>query len=335
MDIRRVQMTGGSSFIITLPKEWIRSVHIKKNDPIGMIRQSDGTLLITPTTDKELRKTQKEFVVESEMNQEYLFRELIGAYIAGFNSIRITAKPRFHPATRTTIRQFIQHTIGQEIVEESDTTITIKDLLNPSEMPLTRTIKRMHSIVKGMYEDSIRSLKENDKQLAEDVMNRDSEVDRLHWLIARQHRIIQENVSFAEKMGTTLTMATTAYLISRIIERIGDHVSRIAQSAIHLQQEHIKGEITAQVEVAGQLSLALFSKSISAFTKKEIREANEIFIETELLFKKCVELDEFALNQETPVAMALGSMVESMHRIGDYAKDISESVINHLIGEEK
>lgn len=335
MEIRRVQMTGGSSFIITLPKEWVKNVRIQKNDPIGVMQQPNGTLLITPKTDREQIKTQKEFIVETGINQEYLFRELIGAYIAGFNSIKIISKPRLQPATRTTIRQFIQNTIGQEVVEETDTTIILKDLLNPSEMPFTRTIKRMHIIVKGMYEDSVRSLKDKDIKLAEDVINRDSEVDRLHWLIARQHRIIQENVSFAEKMGTTLTVATTAYLISRIIERIGDHVNRIALSVTHLLQEEIDISITAKVEETSQLSLALFSKSIGAFTKKEIKEANEIFTDAETLIKRCEELDTFALGQEAPVAMALGSMVDSMRRIGDYAKDISESVINHLISEEK
>jgi phosphate uptake regulator len=321
-------MTGGSSFIITLPKEWVKAVRIEKNDPLGLIQQPDGTLLITHTTDREQIKTQKEFNIETGINQQYLFRELIGAYIAGFNSIKITSKQRMQPATRITIRRFIQNTIGQEVVEETDTTITLKDLLNPSEMPFTRTIKRMHIITKSMYEDSIRALKEKDSQLTQDVITRDNEVDRLHWLIARQHRIIQENVSFAEKMGTTLTIATTAYLISRIIERIADHVCRIATNISHILDETINSNIIEKVDETSHLSLSLF-------TKKEIKEANEIFTDAELLIKKCKELDSLALNQDASLAMSLGTLVESMGRIGDYSKDIAESVINHLIGEGK
>ena len=53
MEIRRVQMTGGSSFIITLPKEWVKKLNIGKNDPIGLIQQPDGSLLVTPKMDKE------------------------------------------------------------------------------------------------------------------------------------------------------------------------------------------------------------------------------------------------------------------------------------------
>jgi phosphate uptake regulator len=47
MDIRRVQVTGGASFVVTLPKEWAEAQNIKKNDPVGLIVQPDGTLLVT------------------------------------------------------------------------------------------------------------------------------------------------------------------------------------------------------------------------------------------------------------------------------------------------
>jgi len=47
MEIRRVQMTGGSSYVVTLPKEWISEMRIKKNDPVGLIVQPDGTLIVS------------------------------------------------------------------------------------------------------------------------------------------------------------------------------------------------------------------------------------------------------------------------------------------------
>jgi phosphate uptake regulator len=335
MEIRRVQMTGGSSYIITLPKEWVKTVNIGKNDPIGLLQQPDGTLLVTPKMDKEHTKKSITFKVESEIKQDFLFRKLIGAYIAGFNAITIESKPRIQPKTRSTIRNFIQSTIGQEIVEETDSTITVKDLLNPSEMPFHRTIKRMHIILKGMYEDTITSVKKNDIRLAEDVIRRDSEIDRLHWLVARQHRIIQQNVNFVEKMGITVDTATTAFLISRILERIGDHINRIASYVILLLQNPIDDEIVKELEYASNQSLSLLNKSIGAFTKKEIKEANETIDLSDKLEEICEEIDKLALKQNAPTAISLGYIVESIRRIGEYAEDISETVINHLIGEEK
>ena len=335
MEIRRVQMTGGSSYIITLPKEWVKTMNICKNDPIGLLQQSDGTLLITQKTDKEPIKKQRTFTVETGKNEEFLFRELIGAYISGYNSVKIISKPRMHPPIRKTIRKYIQTTIGQEVVEETDSSITVKDLLNPAEMPLHRTIKRMHIIVRSMYEDAIKALIEKDKQLAEDVMTRDAEIDRLHWLIARQHRIIQHNISFVEKMKITVDTATTSYLISRIIERIGDHVNKIAHQIEVLIDKNIKEEIILKIEQAKNESLGLLSKAIGSFTKREISEANETIEGSRQLAILCEELDRLALDYDAPTAISIGIIVDSIRRISDYAEDISESVINHLIGEGK
>ena len=335
MEIRRVQMTGGSSYIITLPKEWVKTVNISKNDPIGLLQQPDGTLLVTPKMDKEHIKKNITFKVENSINHDFLFRKLIGAYIAGYNAITVETKPRIQPKTRSTIRRFIQTTIGQEVVEETDMSITVHDLLNPSEMPFHRTVKRMHIIVKGMYEDTLTALKEHDKALAEDVIRRDSEIDRLHWLVARQHRIIQQNVNFVEKMGITVGTATTSYLISRILERIGDHVNRIAFYVTQLIESKLDEDIIKKLEFASNQSLTLLNKSVGAFTKKELKEANETIDLSEKLEDMCEDIDKLVLKQDAPIAIALGYIVESIRRIGEYAEDISETVINHLIGEEK
>ena len=60
MEIRRIQMTGGSSYVLTLPKEWVESLDIKKNDPLGVMVQPDGTLLISKNTSSDQIQRAKE-----------------------------------------------------------------------------------------------------------------------------------------------------------------------------------------------------------------------------------------------------------------------------------
>ncbi len=335
MEIRRIQVTGGSSYIITLPKEWIKKLNIKKNDPIGLYMQSNGTILVTSKINREQTQREKEFEVKDTTNQTFLLRKLVGAYIAGYTTIKIKSKDRLNPSTQNIIRQYTQTTIGQEVVEETNNTITIKDLLNPAEMPFNRTLKRMHIIIKGMHEDLMTALKEQDKKLAEDILTRDNEVDRLHWLIARQHNTILKNVNFAEKMQTTTQIASTSFLISRITERIGDHIIKIAKNIINILDEKIDKQIIGKLENASNLSINIFSKSITSFFRKDIKSANENIDEIDKLRKQCEEINTLALKQEATIAIPLGYIAESIRRIGDYAEDISENVINYLVSEEK
>ncbi len=327
-------MTGGSSYIITLPKEWVKQSNIEKNDPVGLLRQSDGTLLITSEMNRRSHQREKEFLVTDTTNNTFLFRKLIGAYISGYDSITIKSKGRMPPKVRTIIRKFIQTTIGQEVVEEIDNKIIIKDLLNPAEMPFNRSIKRMHIMVKGMYDDVINSISEKDKKLAEDIILRDNEVDRLHWLIARQQNILNRNVNFADKMGITIEDATTSYLLSKRLERIGDHIIKIAENNLNIIDKKLDEKLITKIITAANYSLETLNKSVSSYYKKDINEANENIDRVEKLEKLCEEAKSPVLKQEPIVSLSLGYILESIGRIGEYAEDISETVINHLVGKD-
>jgi phosphate uptake regulator len=335
VEIRRIQMTGGSSYIITLPKEWIKASNIKKNDPIGLLVQSDGTLLITSRIKEEQLYKLKEFDTSKIPKHTFLLRQLIGAYIAGYTSIIVKSPSRMPTDVRNILRIFTQTTIGQEIVEETDSSVTLKDLLNPIEMPLDRTIKRMQIIVKGMNEDTLRAIKTNDTKLAHEIILRDTEVDRLHWLIARQYHMILQNVSLAEKMNITIDLSSTYFLISRIIERIGDHIVRIAQNIQHLNINIHNQKILDKIEIADNLALDIFIRSMGAFFRKDIKSSNENIDTVEKLEKLCEEINTLALQQKVIVAISIGYIADSIRRIGEYAEDISETVINYLINEEK
>jgi len=335
MEIRRVQLTGGSSYIITLPKEWINSFHIKKNDPLGIHIQSDGTLLLTPKMTQEQLQKVKEFDVSRISKPTYLLQQLIGAYIVGYTSIKITSPTRLPIAVQNVIRSFTQLAIGPEVIEETEKSVVLKDLLNPTEMPFDQTIKRMYVIVKRMHEDVLRAMQEKDRTIAADIISRDNDVDRLHWFVARQYNILLQNVSLVRKMNITIETASTCFLISRIIERIADHIVRISENIPNLIDNNLDKKSISRIITAGNLSLDIFNKSISSFFKKDIYASNENIESVTTLESVCEEINTHALQQKAIIALSVGYVVESIRRTGEYSQDISETVINYLVGAEQ
>jgi len=335
MEIRRVQFTGGSSYIITLPKEWVDAQKIKKNDPLGIELQVDGTLLITKTIEQEPLQRKKEFSVDRVTEPAYLFRLLIGAYISGITTITITSKERFPPFVRVVVRDFTRMTIGQEVVEENDSMIILKDLLNPSEMPFANSIKRMFVIVKAMHKDAITAIRTGNSSLAADVTARDNDVDRLHWLIARQTHMILSNVALSKKMGVSPGMAVHYFVISRIIERIGDHAERIVNNANVILKREIDPSIISMISKASEISVSIFDRSIISFFNNDMKKAHQTIESVQALEAICEEINNLVLQQETSDAIALGYITESVRRAGEYAADISENVINYLVEEKQ
>jgi len=140
-------------------------------------------------------------------------------------------------------------------------------------------------------------------RVVEDVIKNDNEVDRLHWLVMRQSNLIAWNLHGAEKMGTAKGAAPHYTMISRLFERIADHICRIAKNLIDLGGERINQGIV-----------------------KGIVDASD-------LIKLCEKITDMILEKQSRIALPLSSIVESIRRIGEYSSDISECVIDYLIGE--
>ena len=334
MEIRKIQVTGGSSYVLSLPKSWIRERNIQKNDPIGVVSQADGTLLITPNIKYDRTTKSKEFPLKDYPDPQMLLRSLIGAYISGFTVIKITSAGRIPPKVRQVVRKFTQMTIGQEVAEETDNSITLKDILNPSEMPFENTIRRMYVIVKAMHEDAVYALEQGKRELAEDVAARDTDIDRLHWLIHRQFSLIIDNPALSLRMNITPSMASTYYQISRIIERVGDHAVLIAESVLVLIDKGVDRSLIPKLSGLDAESLDVFYRSIQAVFSGNIVKANQIISDAYELEPQYHQFGDATRKMKAQEAIAVNQIVQSMHRITEYSSDIAEILINRMVSDE-
>ena len=330
IETRKVQKTGGSSYIISLPKVWIDKHGVENHDTLGILSQPDGNLLITPQIDTEKMIKIKEIIVDNFKDGNYLFRILIGVYIMGFSKIIIKSSKKFEPFIRDCIANFTQIAIGPEVVEESNNFIVIKDLLNPTEMPFEKTIKRMYILVHDMSDDAIRAFETGDKRLAEEVIKRDNDVDRLHWLIGRQSHIVLRDIILCQKMGLTLEQANHFQQISRFLERVGDHAVRIAKNVLLIDYKKIEKDLIKNILKASKLSLELLNRSLDAWLQKNILLANE---NIERIKDLISTTEKISLNttDSAEFSIAIGYIIESIRRTGEYAGDISEIIINNLV----
>jgi len=334
MDTRKVQKTGGSTFIVSLPKKWINEIGIKKGDSMGFIQQPDGTMLLSPKSTE--KKTSRRRIVNVEgMKSEHLLRKMISIYMAGYNIIDLKADKRMIPEIREVIRSFSRKIIGPEIIEETINSVTLHDLVEPGDLPLDKGIGRMYLITKSMHTDAVTALKERNTTLAEDVIARDNEVNRLYWLVLKQYNLLLNDPGFGSKIGTTTNEALAYLLIARIIERIADHAVKIAESIKQLEEEKIDKKIMNDLLEASRIALGIVETSISAFYTKNISECNKAIDSSKDLVKIRENLMGKVAGAKSTVAVPLAYIIESIDRTGFYGTDIAEIAINHIVASEE
>ena len=330
MDLRKVQLTGGSSITVTLPKSWIEKTKLRPGDVVGCTQQPDGSLAIHPHA-KGDREVQRYVVEVGDDDREYLFRKIIAAYLMGYDAIVVTSRRALGAGMRLTIRKAVQRIIGLEIVEEEATSITIQDFLDPREFHMDKALRRMSMLAQAMQEEAFQALSKADADVLQSVNERDDEVDRLYWLVNKQYHAMLRDVSYAAKMDLTASQALNFLLVARLVERTADHAGRIAAQATQVARDREVEAFLRKLEREGRRAAEMFRESLQVFVKKDAKRANQLVDQANAFLKGQEKLlkDAAALGGETVSHLAF--IIESIGRTAAYAADIGEVAINHKV----
>ncbi len=180
---RRLQKIG-SSVLMSLPAEWIRTVGLKKGDILSIEINDDKSVTIFPVSERNSQG--KEIAIHLfDLSHDKLINQIYGAYLLGYDIIKIGGKNQINFENREIIKKAMRNLIGLEIVDEDGLNMTIQFLLDAHSMNISKILKQMSSIVNGMHRDIINAMKNKETDIDLLVRGRDDEVNRQYFLIVR------------------------------------------------------------------------------------------------------------------------------------------------------
>ncbi|SIN87829.1 phosphate signaling complex protein PhoU [Vannielia litorea] len=92
----------------------------------------------------------------------------------------------------------------------------------------TTSIRRMCRTVEGMLKDALDAYIQRDAELATDVRDRDQEVDQMY------NALFREFLTYMMEDPRNITACMHLHFIAKNTERMGDHVTSIAEQVIYL-----------------------------------------------------------------------------------------------------
>ncbi len=328
MEGRKLQLTGGSTYVVSLPKKWVTAAGLKAGDTVFLETETDGSVSVRSQPAEKAALRRKVFEEKGEERRDHLLRKLIGAYISGFGLIEIRFHPERGPFVRRVAREFTRLVIGPEVIEEGRNAIVIQDLSDPGELSAEKCIRRMYMTVRAMLEDAVQSVKTGDESLAKDVAQRDQDVDRLYWMVAKQY-----NLAHGAPVATATVMAgiQNHRLIAKLLERIGDHAERIARSESVVAVKGIDSRLAKEFDAATASAIGILDMSFQALVTGDVDTANEA-VDSRGAHQKLIDgLSHHVATRKGEELLALGEIVDSIGRAASYATDIAEIAINHAI----
>lgn len=331
-ETRKIQFTGKSSYIVSLPKQWIMDLGLKQGDQIRMVRKDSSTLEIYPPK-FETRSQKKEDATIEIDNEETLaiVRKLISLYFLGYKTINVKPKSgRLNPNQRNAVKEAVKRMLmGSEIISDSSSGITIQVLVNLLELSVDGAIKRMIHLAKSMSNDAILAMSENNLELAQEVINTDDEVDRFGFYIIRQLKIAIQNEHMLKEMGFKNARDCLGYrLVVKNIERTGDHAVLIANDILEFKKP-VKKDIVEKIQEMNEFALSVLDDSCLALFKEDYVQAEKTIEKTHEIVKyeKKVRDASKSLKDDEEI-YRIRRMTENIRRISEYASDIAEIVLN-------
>lgn len=304
METRKVQLTGGSTFTVSLPKSWAERNGITRGDAV-FVKESGDSLTISSGAG-----TGEKTVEIEGRDEEDLERRVIAAYVNGYRTMRVECSGREKEAAKSIVSKLM----GTEIIEEGVGHLEVEDLLDPFQLDSRKGLKRMHLMSRDMHRDAAKSF--GDPELAQDVVRRDDEVDRLYLLIARQFSLLK---------GEGVEDHFEVLMAARGIERIADHAYKIARRAADCDASEDVREAIASL--SGD-TVDIVDSAVSSFHSADPEKAGEVFDARRRMEEREQDMKKEILSEPTEVAVRENTILDSLSRSADYSTDIAEASIN-------
>ncbi len=309
----------GSSIHVSLPKDWIEANQLAKSDQVELNVGSDS---LSITVSKENRPSKELVISYPLLKEENIVADITGAYLLGYDLIRIKGKSAISAPDREKIRGSMRRLVGMEIVEEDSTNVNVQFLLDSTTLNPRKILKRMSSITLGMFRDTLETLVSMDKTTLQTIPNRDDEIDRQYFLLVRLIR----STMIDQRLASALNLQNIDFLDYRVaanlIETAGDTIVEFANS---IQSTTLNKNNLRKIYDLGKKIENIQEKSISAFIENNRSLAIEAIVLHKGHQQRVLNLRS-SLEQKKQIPLDFLDLLYTVERIERSWSDISDLV---------
>jgi len=221
MYVRKIQLIAGTTYSVSLPKEWVMKNGLDKQRTVSMTVNKDQTLIISPKKlDKDLDS--KEFSLSVDEYGDTIEQILFSLFYTGYEDITLYSVKGIPPEIQSLIKRVLSFMSGTEIVYEDSHKIKLKVLLDTEKLDIHQIFFRIYLLI-----NSTISILEKD--IDKDALSvNENEIDRLYHLLVKlisratlqPHFIVQSNIGSPTNILSYL-------LIAKRLEHLGDNLYRM------------------------------------------------------------------------------------------------------------
>jgi Phosphate uptake regulator len=324
---RRIWRIKGGSYITSLPKEWVEK---NKLNEIYMVEDLDGNLkIINPLTEKERHVI---IEVENFKDPSTIEYSVLTSYMQGADKISVVSKEAIDLNIKKRLRELKNELIGADISQDKSDSIVYQILIDISSYTINDSILSFNAFISDIHNDTMTAIKEFNKRLANEILDRVKDGIRKYRFMIRQIAIASQNITIARKIGINNYRHVIIYGV------VASHLNRILHHTVavntHLLKIEEKDDVANEYVIKmAEHAARMRNDSITALIKRDIALATNVI----KLMNIQKNLEEELLNYlftgkvSQRNAVSYSMIGREFRRVSGYAVGISDAVGNLVL----
>ena len=233
MTRRKIQLVGGSTYSVSLPKEWAETHGVEPGDEVSLHAHIDGSLVVATCTCGGTNGVPDQFTFEIDGHDvDELTQLMNAAYAAGVGRVTFVADEELSTTQRRAIAEAASELTGVTVHNETDNVIRANTPLDPEEISIRQSVRHLSFVALSMHRNATAALfGETNPEL---VLDQRGQVTRLHALVDRHFHRSLSRLAEVDALGITREELFGLWVASRELEQVSDTAVTIAETAQHL-----------------------------------------------------------------------------------------------------
>jgi phosphate uptake regulator len=294
---------------------------------LSLFPNGDGSLLVEAEVGRS--SEERSTTVDVSTDSETAIRQWIYAlHAVGFDTVTLVDRTGHSHEQRNVTEDTVANLSGFELLEANDTRIRLTDLIDAENIDVRKSALRLRLVMLGMHRDAVNAVLTDDETLAQRVIDRDNEADKLFAMLTRHFRRALTNLQEVEKLEYNRDELFEYYYVSRQFERIADHAEKIARFTLD-PEATIPVEFEGRIEELAESSRQVIDTAADAILADAgINGAHTAFTDRDELMADIRSLDRELYAHDDPAeAHVVGLLLDSIRRSAECGANIAGTAI--------
>jgi phosphate uptake regulator len=330
METRKVQLSGGTTYTVSLPKSWANEHGVDTGSVLSLHPNGDGSLLVEAVAGRE--SDDRTTTVDVSTDDEDAIRQRVrAAHAVGVDSMTL-ADPTGHPPDR---RQLLEGTLarlsGFELLEASEKRIRLTNLIDAENVDIRKSTLRLRLVMLSMHRDAVTAVTEGDEELARRVVERDNEADKLFAMVTRHFRRSLSDLREVEKLEWSRDDLFEYYYTARQFERVADHAEKIAEFTLEPDLTFPAAFADRLVELGDASRRVVDDAADVILSGAGLETATGALEKRDDLMARLEGFDRELYDHDAAgEAYVLGLLLDSLRRTAEYGANVAEVALQRV-----